>query len=151
MKPHHLAALMIACFAPGAVQAGPDRVSLLLGSHHVDAKYDFNERNPGVFLTWERSRVDWTVGVYDNSFGKPSVAVTAALPVTQWERGEVSLFAGLALYPGDGRYFAVHAGDVVPIGGLQVRHGNVFMQVIPSDGVITDAIVSFGLTFQIGQ
>lgn len=128
-----------------------DRVSILAGSHHADAKLQFNEFNPGVFLTFEGDTVDWSVGAYKNSFGKNSVAATVAIPVIEWDHGEASVFAGLAYYPGDGRYFAVHAGDVVPIGGLQVRHENLFLQVIPSDGEITDAIVSFGVTFEVGQ
>lgn len=125
--------------------AAPDRVSILLGSNHVGATDRFEEVNPGVFLTW-----DWlTVGAYRNSYGKASVAVTGALPLIKWKTGELSAFAGVALYPGDGRRFAVHAGDVVPVGGLQLRQGNMFMQVIPSDGKAVDAIVSFGMTFDL--
>lgn len=127
--------------------AAPDRVSILLGSNHVGATDHFEEVNPGVFLTW-----DWlTVGAYRNSYGKASVAVTGALPLIKWKTGELSAFAGVALYPGDGRRFAVHAGDVVPVGGLQLRQGNMFMQVIPSDGKAVDAIVSFGMTFDLNN
>lgn len=125
--------------------AAPDRVSILLGSNHVGATDRFEEVNPGIFLTW-----DWlTVGAYRNSYGKASVAVTGALPLIKWKTGELSAFAGVALYPGDGRRFAVHAGDVVPVGGLQLRQGNMFMQVIPSDGKAVDAVVSFGMTFDL--
>lgn len=150
MKPTTLAftALMI---TPGAAVADLDRVSILAGSHHVDAKLRFEESNPGVFLTFEGETLDWSIGAYRNSFGKASVAVTAALPVLEWDQGELSVFVGLAHYPGDGRYFAVHLGDVVPIGGLQVRHNQMFLQVIPSDGYTTDAIVSFGLTFDVND
>ena len=127
------------------VLATPDRVSILLGSNHVGSTERFEEVNPGIFLTW-----DWlTVGAYRNSYGKVSVAVTGALPLLAWDTGELSAFAGAALYPGDGRHFAVSAGDVVPVGGLQLRQGNMFMQVIPSDGKVVDAIVSFGMTFDV--
>lgn len=144
-------ALLLIASAPGSAQAGPDRVSILGGSYHVDAKIAFEQVNPGLFVTWEDRwmGLDYSVGLYRNSFGKASVAASAALPVVRWDEGELSLFAGAALYPGDGRFFAVHAGDVVPIGGLQVRHRNLFMQVIPSDGVYTDAIVSAGITFNL--
>lgn len=136
------------CLATSA-QASPDRVSILLGSNHIAAKMDFEEVNPGVFLTWEGDRVDWSVGVYHNSFGKSSVAATVSLPVLRWRDGEAAVFAGAALYPGDGRTFAVHVGDVVPLVGVQLRQGNVFTQIIPSDGHTVAAIVSVGLTFDL--
>ncbi|MFY9237581.1 MAG: hypothetical protein WAO78_01650 [Roseovarius sp.] len=132
--------------SPGAAQ---DRVSILLGSHHVNASFDFEEFNPGAFLTWEGARVDWTVGGFRNSYGGASAAVMLGLPI--YERGEaqIALTGGLAVYPGDGRRFAVRAGDVVPLGGIRARYGNAFVQVFPSDGNTTDAIISFGLTFSL--
>jgi hypothetical protein len=142
--------LIVCTFATGA-QADPDRVSILLGSNHIGAKLAFEEVNPGVFLTWEGARIDWSVGAYRNSFGKPSVAVTAALPILRWRDGEAAIFAGAALYPGEGRTFAAHAGDVVPLAGIQLRQGNVFAQIIPSDGRTAAAIVSVGVTFALKQ
>lgn len=136
-------------FLATSAHADPDRVSILIGSSHLNAKMEFEESNPGVFLTWEGRRVDLTVGAYRNSYGKASVAATASVPVLRWGKGEASVFAGLALYPGDGRKFAAHVGDIVPLVGLQVRHGNAFAQIIPSDGYVVDAIVSFGLTFEL--
>lgn len=143
----NLVAALALALMPAMACAAPDRISVLLGSNHIGAKIPFEQVNPGVFLTWERAHVDWTVGAYRNSFGKMSASLTAALPLARWHNGELSAFAGAALYPGDGYTFAVHAGDLVPIGGLQVRQGRVFMQVIPSDGRTVDAIVTFGLTF----
>lgn len=142
-------AAVLAVMQASSAVAGPDRVSILMGSYHVDAKLDFNQSNPGVFLTWENPKVSYSVGVYDNSFNKTSVAVTAAIPVIRGGDFEASLFAGLALYPEDGRMFAVHVGDLVPIGGVQMRYKNVFMQVIPSDGAMTDAIIAAGVTFAV--
>lgn len=143
-----LLALMGVLFACVA-QAGPDRVSVLFGSHHVNASRSFEEVNPGVFVTWENPRLHWTVGAYRNSYGRASVSATVALPVLRWREGEASLFAGAALYPKDGRTFGVHVGDVVPLAGVQVRHQNMFMQVIPLDGNLADAVVSVGVTFPI--
>ena len=138
--------------APLAAQAGPDRVSFLLGSRHIDAASEFNEVNPGVFLTWEdavwEGRLDASVGAFHNSYERVSLAATLAWPV--WEPApwaEVALFGGVAYYPEDGRRFAVHAGDLVPLGGVQWRAGNVFGQVIPLDGVEADAILTVGVTF----
>lgn len=135
----------------GAAHAQPDRISVMLGSNHIGAKIPFEQANPGVLLTWEGDRIDWTAGAYRNSFGKLSASVTVSLPLVRWDNGELAAFAGVAIYPGDGRSFAVHAGDLVPIGGLQLRQGHAFVQVIPSDGRTVDAIVTFGLTFPIGD
>lgn len=124
----------------------PDRISLLIGSYHVDAASQFNEVNPGVFLSWDLHYGAVSVGVYDNSYYKTSVAVTYSLPVFVQDDFDLSVFAGIAYYPENGRNFLVHSGDFVPIGGLQATYKNVFIQVIPSDGVATDAIIAFGLT-----
>lgn len=130
--------------------AGPDRVSLLLGSDHIGGS-GFDGRNPGIFLTWEDRGpgLDLSVGVYRNSYGRGSLAATLALPVARWRDGSVSIFAGAALYPGHGRHFRMHAGDVVPIGGLQVQHRNAFLQIMPSDGGAVDAVIAMGLTFSL--
>lgn len=146
-----VAVILALLAAPAAADMAPDRVSLLLGSHHVDARTEFVERNPGLFLTWDGA-VDVSVGAYRNSYGETSVAAMAALPLVAWDGGEASVFAGVAHYPNDGEKFATHIGsDVVVLGGVQVRHGNLFAQVIPSDGVWADAIVSVGLTMELGQ
>lgn len=127
--------------------AGPDRISILFGSHHVGGQ-GFEEINPGVFLTWEQHRLDLSVGAYRNSYGRLSVAAVAALPI--WSQGEteVSLFGGLAHYPGNGRNFAIHAGDVVAIGGLQLRHENLFVQVLPGGGDMP-VVIAAGITFSL--
>lgn len=130
-----------------ALIAGPcaaqDRVSLLVGSHHASADSDFEENNPGLFLTWDR----FTVGAYTNSYSRTSIAATYALPLWHGEEWSVDLFAGVAHYPINGREFAIHAGDWVPIGGLQARYRQLFVQVMPSDGKAADAIFTFGMTF----
>ena len=142
------AALILALAAPA--QAGPDRLSILLGSSHVGGA-GFDGRNPGVFLTWEDRGpgLDLSVGTYRNSYGRGSLAATVALPVARWRDGEVSIFAGAALYPQDGRRFRAHLGDLVPIGGVQVRHGAAFLQIMPSDGGAVDAVIAMGLTFSL--
>ncbi len=134
-------------FAATPAYADPDRVSIIFGSYHLNSSYDFEEVNPGIFLTWEQRTFDYSVGIYNNSYGRESIAATASLPVVEWETGEISVFFGAALYPEDGRRFAVHVGDVVPVGGIQVRQGNLFGQLIPSDGAATSAILSLGATF----
>lgn len=143
MKP---IAIIIAALiaATSQASAGPDRLSLLIGSKHVGAERDFNEKNPGIFATWEnRGAFDLSLGVYKNSFSHTSIAATAALPF--YEKGEfqASVFGGLALYPGDGDEFMIHAGDVVPLGGLQVRYRNAFLQAMPAGDM---TVISAGIT-----
>ncbi|MCL4066817.1 hypothetical protein M3484_09550 [Pseudomonas sp. GX19020] len=130
--------------------ADPDRVSLLIGSAHPGDGGYFDSRNPGVFLTWEQRGalgLDISAGIYRNSYGRASAAVTAALPLIRWEGGEASVLAGVALYPGDGCRFAVHAGDLVPLAGFQIRHRQLFVQILSGDGKAADAVIAAGITF----
>lgn len=143
---HILAAALIAI--PAAVSASPDRFSVTIGSHHTDRSYDWSEVNPGVFLTWENvGPVDLSGGAFLNSFGGPSVAAVAALPLVEWISGEIAVFGGLAWYPGYGDEFLVHAGDIVPMGGLQIRQGIAFVQIAPGKIEPLEGIFAFGLTF----
>lgn len=130
--------------------ADPDRLSLLLGSAHIGGD-GFDGRNPGVFATWEDRALglDYSLGAYRNSYGRGSIAATAALPVIEWRDGAVALFAGAALYPSDGRRFRAHVGDLVPIGGVQIRHRHLFLQIMPSDGAAVDAVIAGGITWEI--
>ncbi len=144
------ALLCFALAAPVSAQAGPDRLSFLLGSHHASPGQDFEEINPGVFLTWDGT-LDTTVGVFRNSYGRGALAVTAAYPLYEADRFRFSVFAGAAYYPEDGRRFRVHVGDVIPLGGLQAEFGPAFVQVIPSDGREADVVFSFGLTVPLGN
>lgn len=130
------------------VQARPDRISILLGSKHIGAIYAFEETNPGIFLTWEERflKLDYSLGIYRNSFADISVAATAAFPIFERQETQLSVFAGLALYPETGDAFAVHYGDIVPIAGIQGRHQNMFLQIMPGSDM---AIVAFGITFEI--
>lgn len=139
-----LAAAFLALSGP--LFAGPDRASVLIGSRHLGAS-GFQEKNTGLFLSWEREHFDISAGAYRNSYDKMSIAVTLSKPIATWERGELSVFAGAAHYPHDGRHFAVSVGDVVPIAGLQLRQGHAFAQIIPMDGKPVKAVVSFGITF----
>lgn len=144
------AALLLSVLAAPA-EAGPDRVSILLGSHHTE-DYAWEEANPGLFLTWEGGAfgLDFSVGAYRNSFGEPSVAALAGKDLVAWQGGAGSLFCGAAWYPGNGQNFLIHAGDLVPLCGLQLRHGPMFAQLLPGKIEPPELILSYGLTFQIG-
>lgn len=143
-----LAALALVISFALPVHAGPDRLSILLGSHHAGGA-GFDGRNPGLFLTWEDRGpgLDLSLGVYRNSYGRGSVAVTAALPMLRWRDGAASLFVGAALYPRDGRRQRVHLGDLIPVAGLQLRHRDLFVQLMPGDGRPVSAVIAVGVTF----
>ena len=142
-------ALLLAglCLAAPALRAEPDRATILLGSYHLGAPDKFESFNPGVFLTWERRRVDLTAGIYRNSYGRPSLSGMVDLPLYRGERLTASAFLGLSHYPGDGDKLHNSFGDVVPIGGLRLRAGRALLTVIPSDGSPVDAIISLGVIF----
>ncbi len=137
------------CLALAAAPASADRLSLLLHSSHIGTEGDYEESTPGVFYTVERD-LDWTVGVFRNSFGDWSPAATVGLPVAEWEGGQASLFAGAAYYP-DAEAIRARAGNLVPLAGVQVRHGNLFAQVMPVGTRPIKGVVSVGLTFDLGE
>ncbi|MDX8354332.1 hypothetical protein [Cognatiyoonia sp. IB215182] len=151
-----LRALLIAGLAltPAGARADcdghPDRISALLGSHHLHAIAPLNERNPGAFLTWNCGEVDVTAGAYENSYENVSVAAMVTYPVVVKPWLEMGPFAGVARYPEYADWQVVHYGDLVPIGGFQIRVANAFMKVMPGDMETVTAVLAFGLTFQIG-
>ena len=135
-------------------KAGPDQVSILLGSEHVGAS-GFEEVNPGLFLTWTEAafqgRADLSIGGFRNSYGDGSVAVSLALPLIRREFWGIDAFTALAWYPGHGDRFEFAVGDLVPIAGLQTRLGPTFIQFIPGGDSAVDATVTFGLTFPLAD
>lgn len=148
--------LLSACLAgPVCADPMPDRLSFLIGSHHFSPGQDFEEFNPGVFLTWDNilldGQGDLNVGAFRNSYGRTATAVTAAFPFYEKGAFEAGFFAGAAYYPEDGRRFRVHVGDVVPLGGVQASYGPLFVQLIPGDGREADAVLSFGVTWDLGR
>ena len=144
-----LTTLILATVLPTAALAGPDRLSVLLGSKHIGATRDFQEFNPGVFLTWEQKTFDYSIGTFYNSYADVSVMAAIGYNIEVAPEFEIGAFAGLAYYPGDGDQFSVSLGDVVPLGGLQARYHNAFVQLIPADGATVDSVLTFGLTFKL--
>ena len=142
-----LKALAIAALlAPTVASADPDRVYLLAGSKHLGTTAEFNEVNPGVFLTWELEYVDVSVGTYLNSYSKQSYAASVAYPLLRGEGWSIDAFAGVATY------YGTTNPDIVPMAGLQARYGNLFAQYIPvPGGQHISGLLSFGMTFQLGD
>ena len=120
----------------------------MLRSHHIGATEDFQEFNPGVFLTWERD-LDYSIGLFYNSYSEVSVLGSVGYNVEAAPDLFLGAFAGIALYPGDGDRFNLSVGDFIPIVGLQARYRNFFTQIIPSDGETTDGVLTFGLSFDL--
>ncbi|MEL6548897.1 MAG: hypothetical protein AAFQ54_01495 [Pseudomonadota bacterium] len=136
---------LVAALAASPAAADPDAVSVLLGAHHLGAD-GFEEFVPGVFLTW-RGTVDVSVGAYRNSYAEPSVSLTGAVDLYEWQSGAAQVFGGLAYYENADTITDFRAGDFVPLLGLQLRQGPVFSQIIPLDGSPVDGIITVGLTF----
>ena len=147
------AALAMAALALPA-QAGPDRISFLLGSKHFGAT-GYEEFNPGVFATWSnaalRGRADLSVGGFRNSYGDGSLAVSLALPLIGDATWGIDVLSALAWYPGNGHRFTYHAGDLVPLLGLQSRIGPTFIQYYPASDRRAEVTLVFGLSFPLGD
>lgn len=149
MKPTLLSlTLIFASLLPTGAFAGPDRLSVLLGSEHNGATRDFQEFNPGLFLTWER-RFNYSVGVYYNSYEDISPLVSVGYDWEVAPQLDLGAFFAVAVYPGEGDQFRTSVGDVVPFVGLQARYRNFFVQFIPADGDSVDSLFTFGLTFEL--
>ena len=145
---HSLMGAALVLAVPAAATAGPDRLSILLGSEHINATRSFQEFHPGVILTWERNW-NYSAGIFYNSY--KDVSVFGAIGY-DWEVAQdfdIGLFAGVAYYPGDGDQFQYSAGDLVPLAGIQARYKNVFVQYLPADTDTIDGLITFGLTFEL--
>lgn len=144
-----LALIGALCASPLA--AGPDRYSVLLGSKHIGAA-GYNEINPGFFATWERGKLGYSLGAFVNSYERGAVSGTIHLPFWHWEGGALGGFAGLAWYPEDGRRISTHiGGDVIGIGGLELRHRSLFLQFLPMQDGGAEGLVTFGVTWRAGE
>ena len=148
---------LIALLASPAV-ADVDRVSFMLGSHHEGGVHSFEEVNPGIFLTWEDvqgTNFDVTTGVYSNSFGDTSVSLTASYDVIEWDNGAIAAFAGAAYYPAadviEGGWKYSYQERVMPLVGIQARHGNLYAQIMPLDKDFKGSVVATGFTFEVSK
>lgn len=143
--------LIIVMIFAGPAFAGPDRLGVHLGSYHAGATRDFEEVNPGLFLSWDRpGGVTYSVGAYRNSYGRGSVSATVAKTILRSKSAGLGVFAGLAHYPGNGEDIRHAIGDFVPLVGLKMHYRRLFINVMPGDGDAVDAIFSFGITVPLG-
>ncbi|MGR3514285.1 MAG: hypothetical protein ACU0GG_16105 [Paracoccaceae bacterium] len=153
------------CLGFGTAFAGPDRASVLVGSHHANVQIEVEEINPGLFLEWQmdssafalpelrpdlQRRPSVVAGAFRNSFGDGAAALAVALPVFGEDAVQGDLFLGAAWYPGNGDQVTIAIGDIVPLGGLRLSYRNAFLLALPGDGETFDALFAFGLTFPLG-
>lgn len=142
----------------------PDRVTFLLGSKHVNMDESisengegFNEKNPGVFLTWEDRflGLSYSLGTYKNSFNEVSAAASAAYMLTFSDNLEIGLFMGVADYHDNAKHILgdSNAKGLVPIAGLRIHYKNILVQVLPGedDAPGFGYIVAAGVTFKLGS
>ena len=119
--------------------AGPDRISVLLGSQHFSDE-DFDEFNPGLFVSWLTDKRDLELGAFRNSYGDLSVSATVGRRFGEsW-----TLFAGAAYYENADAEFQYHLGKLIPVAGVQFVHRNWFVKAIPG-------VVAFGLTWRLDK
>lgn len=134
-------------FFPSPAPAGPDKIYVLLGSNHLNMQpgyQPFIETNPGLLALYEQDSFDLVLGAYQNSFGKISASVAAQKTLIKGKYTQLSAFAGVAIYPGNGENFAIHAGDLVPMIGLTVEVGPAFATILPGDGTSHAAVIAYG-------
>lgn len=145
MKKALIAALLL-CSPAHAGDLIPDRLTVLVGSKHIGVT-GFNETNPGLLVTWNLPDDRWSVtgGMFLNSYGRTSTAAFVSRSVYRKGRFEASVFAGIAHYPFDGRRQIVHVGDVVPMGGVELRYGYFALQAYPMFGGGMKGMVSGSL------
>lgn len=154
------------CFGTCSAFAGPDRASVLVGSHHANVQIEVEEVNPGLFLEWQIDRTALAFprlrpdlqrrpsvvgGAFRNSFGDGAAALAVALPLFGEDAVQGDLFLGAAWYPGNGDQVTIAIGDFVPLGGLRLSYRNAFLLALPGDGETFDALFAFGLTFPLGS
>ncbi len=136
-------ALLLLGILPGlwvdTAMANPDRISLLLGSHHFSSE-DFEEFNPGLFVSWLTSKRDLEIGLFRNSYGNLSVSATAGRRLGKsW-----TLFAGTAYYRNADTEFEYRLGKFIPVAGVQFVHRNLFVKALPG-------VVVAGFTWRLGE
>ncbi|KJZ20228.1 hypothetical protein [Loktanella sp. S4079] len=160
-----LLATAIALLSASPVIAGgcrplqPDGVAVLLGSHHIQAQQDFNEFNPGVFLSWDCDIANPRVGVHRNSMSEISTSISFTSDFLKLSKAGFDLhpFFGFAHYPGSGDEVPINVGksDIIPIVGLELTHEAVpaFIQYLPGDVEMGDFahLWTFGLKFDLNK
>ncbi|WP_106743901.1 hypothetical protein [Yoonia maritima] len=144
-------------FAENCEIMKPDGIAVLLGSHHVNAQQDFDEFNPGIFVSWNCDIASIRLGVHRNSFSNIATSATFTSDFISLSAGgfHVHPFVGIAHYPQTGSDTPISVGgsDIIGIGGLEFTHDKipVFVQYLPGDIELGnyEHLWTFGLKFAI--
>lgn len=155
-----IAALILSLFAslPAlAFDLSPDNLRITLASEHVNSDADLNEFNPGLVLTWNGDWADISAGFIRNSFDNTAPIVTLSRDIWRNDTCGVGGFVGTARYTELTEKTDFHLDGWIPIGGLNIECGPVFLQAMPGRGIIgqasgpkaADAILVFGLTLNL--
>ena len=144
-----LVAALISTAAGADCFERPDRISILLGSEHVNATTDYTEFNPGVFLSWDCESIILTAGVYTNSFGDASPSALVSYPIIKTNDGSLAAFAGASYFPDVEGLDLGYSGNVVPLMGMQLNYKNTFVQVLPGVEDSFDLLITAGLRFHL--
>ena len=144
-------------FAENCEILKPSGIAVLLGSHHVNAQQNFDEFNPGVFVSWKCDLASIRLGVHKNSFSNIAASATFTSDYISLSAGGFHLhpFIGIAHYPDTGSDTPISVGgsDIIGIGGLEFTHDKVpiFIHYLPGDVELGnyEHLWAFGLKFQI--
>lgn len=163
MKLLKIAAIAAAILTHSAAHARdlmPDHIRIPLATNHVNSakSAELNEINPGLALTWDRPWADVTAGVVRNSFGDAAPFVTLSRDLWRGDTCAAGVFFGTAHYRVLKNTTPYEMNGWIPIGGLHVECGPVFMQAMPGRGLVgsaagkgrADAILVFGVTMHTG-
>lgn len=135
-----------------ATPAYPFGLEATIGSHHILATEDFEERNWGLGVYHDLGD-RWTVsgGAYRNSYGDTSVYALAERRMTTvsvlGQPVDVDLFGGVAHYPGAEAKGLPHLGELVPVFGVQAEAGPVVLGFVPAINDVAKGIVTLRVRF----
>lgn len=135
----------------------PDSLRIPLASEHVNSDAELNEFNPGLVLTWEGNWADISAGFIRNSFDDIAPIATISRNIWHNDRCDFSGFVGTARYTELIEKTDVHLDGWIPVGGLSLECGHVFLQAMPGRGIVgqasgpkaADAIFLFGFSLDL--
>ena len=154
-----LAMLLFAGLPASARDLSPDNLRITLASEHVNSDADLNEVNPGLVATWEGDLFDFSAGFVRNSFGNNAPIVTISRDIWHNDTCSVAGFVGSARYTELMEKTDFHLDGWIPVGGMHVECGRVFLQAMPGRGIVgqasgpkaADAILVVGITLELDK
>ena len=149
-----LAATWVAKAAHADPIEAPDRIFLLVGSHHalpLAETFPYDETNPGILLGWDKpiQGFDLAFGVYENSFSDISGILALGKTWALTDTINLRALIGVSNYDEEDPIFQPLGGGLVIIPFLQINWRNAFVQATPLPDPDNAGIVfTYGLTFE---